>query len=255
MTPHRSYTIWFSQRTGSTLLGKALADTGIAGKPAEWLAAGSAPKLCAAYNVADPAALQKRLWQQGSTANGIFGLKVSMYEPVFSQILEALRQFPGAPQGKTTRAALWNHAFPDGRHIYMTRRNKVRLAVSWWKAIQTQVWHRRQDEAATAVTSPDLRDAYDFEAIDHLYNECSLREAAIEDFFTEAGIVPLNIVYEDFILRYADTVRTVLAYLGLNAAEATIAPPHFARLADDLSEAWVQRFRAEKQAGWTNKGW
>ena len=37
MTPVRSYIVWFSQRVGSTLLAQALADTGVAGTPREWL--------------------------------------------------------------------------------------------------------------------------------------------------------------------------------------------------------------------------
>jgi LPS sulfotransferase NodH len=36
-----SYTIWFSQRTGSTLLSKALETTGIAGQLGEWLISGA----------------------------------------------------------------------------------------------------------------------------------------------------------------------------------------------------------------------
>ena len=37
MKPKQSYIIWFSQRTGSSILCKALEDTGIAGRPSEWL--------------------------------------------------------------------------------------------------------------------------------------------------------------------------------------------------------------------------
>lgn len=36
MEPKLSYTIWFTQRTGSTLLCQALEGTGIAGVPNEW---------------------------------------------------------------------------------------------------------------------------------------------------------------------------------------------------------------------------
>ncbi len=36
MKPKLSYTIWFTQRTGSDLLCKAHQGTGIAGKPDEW---------------------------------------------------------------------------------------------------------------------------------------------------------------------------------------------------------------------------
>jgi LPS sulfotransferase NodH len=42
MRPTRSYLIWFSQRVGSTMLTQALEDTGVAGRPREWLNAPSA---------------------------------------------------------------------------------------------------------------------------------------------------------------------------------------------------------------------
>ena len=132
----------------------------------------------------------------------------------------------------------------------MTRRNKVRLAVSWWKAIQTQQWHRQRGQLPKSV---DLEDKYSYEAIDHLFAECSMREAAIQEFFDLGAIVPLTIVYEDFILSYEETIRSILNYLELPDAETvTIAPPPLQKLADDVSENWVQRFRHEKQRGWKN---
>ena len=36
MEPVLSYTLWFSQRNGSTVLAKGLESTGIAGIPNEW---------------------------------------------------------------------------------------------------------------------------------------------------------------------------------------------------------------------------
>ena len=60
-----------------------------------------------------------------------------------------------------------------------------------------------------------MQDAYRFDAIAHLLLEACLREAAIQEFFTEGGIVPLTIVYEDFIADYAGTVQRVLDFLGV----------------------------------------
>ncbi len=128
----------------------------------------------------------------------------------------------------------------------------MRLAVSWWKAIQTQEWHRK---SGSHGQSKDLIDAYSFDAINHLYNESSMREAGIQEFFGEGGIVPLTVVYEDFIQEYKGTVRRILEYLELDSTSAAIAPPHYERLADDLTEVWVERFRQERQRGWTNRGW
>lgn len=247
MEPNLSYTIWFSQRTGSTLLCKALEATGKAGNPAEWLL----NVLNDSYTWSD-AELQQHLWRLGSTANGIFGLKHSFYEPHFSQLLETFRKFPGCPQHEKNRVRIWEHAFPNHRHLFMTRRNKVRLAVSWWKAIKAQEWHR---VSGAPTRSVDLTDAYSFDAIDHLYCECSMREAGIQEFFSEGNIAPLTIVYEDFIQEYEKTVRMVLEFLGLDTIGVNILPPHYAQTADQLSEEWVQRFREERQRGWENKGW
>lgn len=248
--PTLSYTIWFSQRTGSTLLYKALESTGVAGVPREWF--NFPPELLTIYKKTNHAELQEYLWKLGSTANGVFGISHSYYEPHFSQLIETLRKFPACPPDETRRTAVWEHVFPNHRHIFMTRRNKIRLAVSWWKAIQSGEWHVSTGEPRNSV---DLTNAYSYDAINHLYNECSMREAGIQEFFAEANITPLNIVYEDFIQEYEPTVRTILDHLELDSRSATIAPPALTKLADALSEEWAQRFREERQNGWTNRGW
>jgi LPS sulfotransferase NodH len=250
--PILSYTIWFSQRTGSTLLAKALASTGLAGKPNEWLYINDEKDFLEHYGVRDYPELQERLWDLGSTSNGVFGIKMGYYEPGFSRVLDILKQFPGSDPAASTRASVWNNLFTNCRHIFMTRRNKVRLAVSWWRAIQTEEWNRPRSADPKEV---DLKDAYSYDAINHLYAECVMREAGIQEFFAEAKIIPLTITYEDFILEYEDTVRRVLDYLDLESSGTPIDPPHFEKIADDISEDWVQRFRRERQINWKNHGW
>jgi LPS sulfotransferase NodH len=250
MKPQLSYTIWFSQRTGSTLLCKAVESTGIAGKPREWF--NCPPELLSTYRKTDHAELQEYLWKLGSTDNGVFGINHSYYEPHFSELTKTLRQFPACPSTTTSRTAVWESVFPAHRHIFMTRRNKIRLAVSWWKAIQSGEWHLSSGEQKKPI---DLSNAYSFDAINHLYNECSMREAGIQEFFAEGNITPLNIFYEDFVQNYEQTVRSILDYLELDSQSVTIAPPALTQLADAVSEEWAQRFREERQNGWTNRGW
>ena len=250
MKPGLSYTIWFSQRTGSTLLCKAIESTGIAGNPREWF--NCQPDLLTFFHQPTHAELQDYLWKIGGTSNGVFGINHSYYEPHFSQLIETLRKFPACPPEVTHRNAVWEHIFPNHKHIFMTRRNKIRLAVSWWRAIQSGEWHVGMDEQRKPV---DLSNAYSFDAINHLYNECSMREAGIQEFFTEDGITPLNIFYEDFVQEYEQTVRTILDYLELDSRSAPIAPPALTQLADTVSEEWVQRFREERQKDWQNRGW
>ena len=247
MKPKLSYTIWFSQRTGSTLLCQALEATGIAGVPKEWFW-----RWLSHQSGSDPEELQRRLWENGSTSNGVFGVKHSFHEPHFRQMLERFRTFPTCAPEERNRARLWEQALPNHRHIFMTRRNKIRLAVSWWKAIKTQEWHKLSGAPPKFF---DLSNAYDFDAIHHLYDECSMREAGIQEFFSEGNISPFTLVYEDFIQEYEKTVRKVLEFLELDTMDVKIPAPPLARTADATSEEWVQRFREEHQKGWDNRGW
>jgi LPS sulfotransferase NodH len=250
LKPQTSYTIWFSQRTGSTLLALALASIGIAGQPAEWLH--QAEDSLSPLSTAGAVTLRQTLWKQGSTPNFVFGIKVSFYEPFFSRVLALFKHLPECTSRDLSRGAVWDTAFPNSKHIFMTRRNKIQLAVSWWKAIQSGEWHRLK---GTKLAEADLAQAYSHEAIDHLLVESVLREAGMQAFFSEAGIQPLTIVYEDFIANYTGTVRRVLAFLGLEGQNIQIDEPQTAKLADALSEEWVQRFRKERQRGWENRGW
>jgi len=242
MRPQQSYTIWFSQRTGSTLLNHALTSTGVAGNPSEWLH----------FQSKDPATLNRedleQIWQYGTTSNGVFGLKIGFEQ----RWVDAFRTMFELPH-HATRAEVWNTAFPNcSKHIYMTRRNKVRLAVSWWRAIVSGEWHRKFGEKPQ---EHDIADKYNYEAINHLIFESTMCEAAIEEFFSESNIVPMTIVYEDFIQDYEGTVMGVLEFLGISANSVIVDPPAFDKLADDVAEQWVQRFRAESQKGWENIRW
>jgi trehalose 2-sulfotransferase len=88
MRPIISYITWFSQRSGSTLLCKALESTGIAGRPNEWLHDPETFDLFRTYKVNTPEALQKKLWEIGTMPNGVFGLKLSMYDPHHTRMLD-----------------------------------------------------------------------------------------------------------------------------------------------------------------------
>ena len=252
MKPKRSYTIWFSQRTGSTLLCKALEATGVAGKPGEWLYAPNTSDFLQFYGMKTYTQLQEKLWDLGSTPNGVCGLKFSFYQPLFNNILSLFENFPGCEQNTLTGLDLWEGVFPNTKHFFMMRRNKVRLAVSWWKAIKTQEWHREKGQAPVHA---DLSDAYSFEAIRHLLLECSMREAGLQEFFSKAGIIPTTLVYEDFILSYDQTIRNMLEILEVTPTNLVIDPPPNERLSDEVSEEWADRFRNELQKDWQNKGW
>lgn len=224
------------------MLNLALSSTGVAGNPSEWLH----------FQYKDPATLKRedleQIWESGTTPNGVFGLKIG-FEQIWIDTFRTLLELPQ----HASRAEVWSTAFPNcSKHIYMTRRNKVRLAVSWWRAIVSGEWHRTYGEKPQ---EHDIADKYNFEAINHLIFQSTMCEAAMEDFFSESDIIPLTIVYEDFIQDYEGTVIQVLELLGIPTANIEVAPPALDKLADDVAEQWVQRFREESQKGWEHIRW
>lgn len=92
-------------------------------------------------------------------------------------------------------------------------------------------------------------------AIDRLMQEAVVREAGIQELFSEAGIVPLEVVYEDAVQDLGTTVNRVLESLGLPPVESDYSSVDLERTSDQLTEEWVQRFRNDRQDGWTGRGW
>jgi len=229
----------------------ALDQTGIAGKPLELFNIGEEQTLCGHYNINGYKELKNKLWSLGSTPNEVMAVKNSLYTSRNQQIISELKSLTAEKNWSETE--IWNDLFPNCKHIFMTRRNKVRQAVSWWKAINDGIWHKHKKDD---INNDDpLQGKYDFNALHHLLKETVLRECAIQDYFSNENIKPLTIVYEDFIIDYENTIWTILEFLELDPRHIKIAPPPLHKTATDFSEEWVQRFRSELQEGWDKVIW
>ena len=171
--------------------------------------------------------------EQGTTPNGVFGAKVMWgYMADFADLLRGIPGMAGLP---VPELLAW--AFPGLRYVRVTRRDKVRQAVSLWKAVQTQAW--RHGIAAAAEPSFDLR------AIDHLVRQLQEHDAAWTGYFTGVGVEPLVVTYEDLAAAHEPAVRRVLEYLGIEEPHAPACEPPKLRIqADATSEAWVERYLA-----------
>src|SRR5205809_518177 len=128
--PRRAYWICCTPRTGSALLCQLLRATGVAGRPEEYFWRDNEPLYRARWHVTTYHDYLERALEEGTTPNGIFGAKVGagMYLAHFFRQLRTLPQFEDAtPSLFSILSAL----FPDLKCIWLTRRNKVRQAVSY----------------------------------------------------------------------------------------------------------------------------
>jgi trehalose 2-sulfotransferase len=270
MVPNRSYLICSTPRTGSSLLCDALTATGVAGRPEEYFqfrARTGFPRRPQEYfegardaeifeilgprtrveddeSRYDPSRFKRYedylAWalQEGTTRNGVFGAKVMW--GYFNGFVTGLRwAVPGSQ--RLAVCDLAPSVFPNLRYLSMTRQDKVRQAVSLWRALQTWSWSSHQE---AAVGTGHL--VYSHAAIAHLIRDIEAHEFEWRAYFRECEVEPLTIVYEDFIGRYEETVREILRYLEVPEADTVaITEPRRDRQADDLSRVWTDRYRAE----------
>src|SRR3954452_2060642 len=159
--PSTSYLVCATQRSGSTLLCESLKSTGVAGRPEEFFEArvrtgrprtaagyfrdegapdigdilgdpeklGPAPDYSSLDGIDDYAQHLERSFRLGTTPNGVFGAKLMWgHLEDFARFAGRLPAFRGLPIDELLPAV-----FPRPRYVWVTRRDKVRQAVSLWR--------------------------------------------------------------------------------------------------------------------------
>jgi LPS sulfotransferase NodH len=235
MRPHISYLICATHRTGSTLLCEALKNTCLAGRPEEYFWCGYEPRWSEIWGSRNYTDYLTRAVEWTMTPNGVFGAKLMWAH--FDDFLTKVRQLPGYTDPPTPE--LLSAIFPNLHYIWITRRDKVRQAVSLWKAVQTQIWEQRTEELLTLSQEP----IFDFEAIDRWLHDILRQEAAWQQYFAESGITPFTVVYEDFATAYEATAIDILRYLNITVpTDLVFGERELKQQADVQSEIWVQRY-------------
>lgn len=82
--------------------------------------------------------------------------------------------------------------FPEAQWIFIYREDKIRQAVSFWRAKKSDRWHVEADEIEPTPV-------YDYQEIRDCQNELAAYDQLWVDFFTMAGIDPIILNYEEFL--------------------------------------------------------
>jgi trehalose 2-sulfotransferase len=245
-TPRLTYLVCATPRSGSTLLCDVLTRTGVAGRPREYWEAlpdtglprqpreylpelaedELGPLLPPVRRGAPLPPFPERLrdaFAQGTTPNGVFGAKVMWgYLP---PVLDGL----GAPP---------EDSLPDLHYVLVRRRDKLRQAISLWRAVQTQEWSR-EHPAGDDEGRPEL--VYSAAAIDALERQLADQERAWERWLGGRPVAPLVLDYEDYAEAPQHAVAAVLAHLGVAVPAELPATTRMQRQSDGLSEEWRRR--------------
>jgi len=213
-------------RTGSTLLCRALWDTGRVGAPKEYV---------------NPMQLRDWAVRAGSrTHRWLTGPLVALAGRHWGRArldqhlarVEALRTGPSGCFGMKVHRHHFERwgGFTADVVVRIERQDRLAQAVSWARAKQTNRWADFQKEAVPPRYSRRL--------IQRCLDDIDAGEAAwTRDF---PGALSLN--YEDVVQDLAGAVDRVLGELG--ETRAGEVRPALARQADAMNPAWVERFRA-----------
>ncbi len=218
--PHVSYIVCSLPRSGSSLLCDVLAGTELAGAPTEYFDRNQMEAFSHEWETAGLEEYMRELRARKTSPNGVFGLKAH-----FHQLRDVLGE-------RDLDAEL-----PGLRLVYIRRRDHVKQAVSWARAIQTGQW--ASDHSAGA-TEP----RFDATAVRELIERIEREEGQWEELFALRGQEPLRFEYEDLARSPDAAARRVLTFIGADVPrDFAVPPPTIARQADGLSEEWVRRYR------------
>ncbi|MBV9269091.1 MAG: sulfotransferase, partial [Acidobacteriaceae bacterium] len=207
----KPYAVCSIERTGSYLLCDGLTLTGIAGQPREYFHPHHLARIFAEPSLSGFRAYMARIVAEGTTPNGVFGFKIHWSH--FENLLCRLHRFvefkpKSGPEVLQT-------LFPNLRYIRLTRRDKVKQAISFSKARQTDVWWQMRMWVRANRRAPAAAPAYNFDALEQIIRQIELHEKNWARFLHDAGVTPLDVVYEDLVSNYDDTIRRTLEYLDV----------------------------------------
>jgi LPS sulfotransferase NodH len=257
MRPGVSYLVCASPRSGTELLCRGLAATGVAGRPQEYFLAEDPAKLpgwgfweegpyAAGQDVTGRESYLALVDRLGTTPNGVYGAKIHWHN-----LSWALARFSEMPRfAGLGRAAILRAAFPGLRVIDVTRRDRVRQAVSWARMAQDGMWVEPVDQPEPPWPPPAGAPAYDYGLIAALEALIAEGEAGWRQLYQELGLTPCRVVYEDLVSPggYEPAIRGVLAHLGLGDYAGPVPARQTRRQSSELNEAWVAAYRAGKAA-------
>jgi LPS sulfotransferase NodH len=240
------------------MLCRTLSDIGTAGHPQEYFLTWPEPlpledgfwengRLARQHGVSTREGFLSLVYRLGSTANGQFGAKLLWrYVPLVLAGLREMPRFTGM-----TDAEVLLEAFPGLKVIHLTRRDRLRQAVSWLRASEDGVWWVFGSETAP----PNREPRYQFDVIATMMNLIAEGERSWRALYAALGVTPLEVVYEDLATDdgYRACVQGILRHLELDD-RVVIPRPQTRRQADGLSEQWVDRFFADIAELGRNRG-
>jgi LPS sulfotransferase NodH len=168
----------------------------------------------------------------GTTDNGVFGAKVHWDQ--FAAAADAVAADVPSLSSDVTFLRWW---VPGVRLVHLTRRDRLRQALSHYRARRSGQWIQTGSDRAEGPNDVD------FAEVDSLMERNIAWDRSWEALFARAGIEPIRIVYEDLATDYAGILSGLTDRLGLTPSPSPAAlPPRLRRQADRWTDTQVAAY-------------
>jgi len=161
------------------------------------------------------------LAEETATPNGVFGIKVMLgclgrfgISEVWSEVCDLYR-----PQ-----------------LVWLRRRDKLRQAISRYRAMQTDEWQRSSGTPPNRTPVP-----FDAAAIWDGYDKIVHWEQCWEGEFRGLGARPLEVCYEQIVANPQAVVDKICRLMGVATRPIDVGQCPIAVQRDELTELWVRR--------------
>jgi LPS sulfotransferase NodH len=205
-----------TQRSGSAMLCEDISKLGVFGTPNEHF-------VDIYYKLKGKTG--KELWDHFSSNGNLYNSDYYSVKLMFNYLPEfgywiSDRTILGSSKNNEINRELsikfFLEKFKNVTFIYLKRKNKFEQAVSHYKAIKTNIWHKITN---TAHGSPEeerqLLDHIDVELFDTLYDSACNEDRDLESLLNKLGIDYLPFVYEEIKNDYPNYLLKLSAKTGV----------------------------------------
>ncbi len=230
----RSYLVCANPRTGSGLLCDSLWLTGLAGQPDEYFGRAVQQKYKTRWCISDIDDYISVVLTRTRSQNGVVGIKVYAGHLTLIDQYSRQSELHVNTDGFDALCAL----LPELRIVRLNRRDKVRQAVSAWRAKTSKQFIRRRGEDLAPFNA-----SFDYDRIRQELDEIVRSDQLWDDCFSARNLETLNLVYEDSLESdVTGTLHRVLDFLEIDYPPTLETRTLYQKQADDLSEELVLRF-------------
>jgi trehalose 2-sulfotransferase len=232
LNTHSTILICGAPRSGTNYLCDFLGRTGVAGRPAEYMSRKFASTASGADFVAE-------IMKLGTTPNGVFSSKV------FWHHLEEFRLRTSGQRGPvdaSEAAAMITATFPNPQLVYLSRRDTLRQAISYWRADLSDIWWRKSHPA-----SPPLLPTFDYEEIRRLRDLFERWDLCWLAVFGQMKLPVLRIEFDDLFENIKPIVAQICALVGETGLVVDPARPNFLQQSDADTDLIVSQYLATER--------